>query len=39
MSSLKKYLVKSVTGALILNKPWIWYNNNILPMIKYQIET
>ena len=30
----KEYQVTSVTRAQILNNPWVWYNHNILPMIK-----
>ena len=36
---LKEYSVASVTGAQILNNPCVCYSHNILPMIKFQIET
>ena len=29
--------VTSVSGAQIINNPWVWYNHNIPPMIKCQI--
>ena len=30
--------VTSVSGAQIVNNPWVWYSHNIPPMIKCQIQ-
>ena len=36
---LKAYLVSYVIGRPILNNPWVWYSQNILPMIKMRNRT